>query len=250
MEIAQHVARLVAEGELLADAAARTDLDASVPTCPGWRVRDLVRHVGGVHRWAATYVAQSRSEPMDEGEEHAVMDTWPDDGALVEWFREGHAILVRTLEGASPDLSCWSFLPAPSPLAFWTRRQAHETAIHRADAEGPGGTITPFPPAFAVDGIDELLMGFVTRPGGGLVSERVRTLHVRCTDADGDRLVRIGPDGVVVSRESAASDCAVLGSASDLYLLLWNRRTLEGLEVRGDRTLLDLWRETVHIRWS
>lgn len=43
---------------------------------------------------------------------------------------------------AAGYVDCWTFLDAPSPLAFWARRQAHETAIHRADAQlaadGPG----------------------------------------------------------------------------------------------------------------
>jgi uncharacterized protein (TIGR03083 family) len=71
-------------------------------------------------------------------------------------------------------------MDAPSPLAFWARRQAHETAIHRADAESAGGVRPEYPPDFAADGIDELLMGFGARrkyrpsssPAGGL---RVRT---------------------------------------------------------------------------
>ncbi|MER6443505.1 hypothetical protein ABT275_45720 [Streptomyces sp. NPDC001185] len=38
-------------------------------------------------------------------------------------------------------MTCWTFNPArvPSPLAFWTRRQAHETAVHRYDAEAATG---------------------------------------------------------------------------------------------------------------
>jgi hypothetical protein len=42
----------------------------------------------------------------------------------------------------------------------------------------------------------------------------------------------------------------VRGHASDLYLLLWNRRDRGGLDVQGDASLLDLWRESVRIRWS
>src|SRR5207253_4063893 len=56
---------------------------------------------------------------------------WPADAALLAWFRDGHAALVGTLESAPPDLKCFTFLPAPSALAFWARRQAHETGIHQ-----------------------------------------------------------------------------------------------------------------------
>lgn len=250
MDIPEHIDALRREGELLADAAARTELDTPVPTCPDWRLRDLVRHIGGVHRWAATYVAESRTERMDEEDMERVMASWPDDDGLIDWFRDGHVNLVNVLETASPDTSCWSFLPAPSPLAFWARRQAHETAIHRADAESPSGSLTPFSPAFASDGIDELLFCFVTRPRGRLVADPTRTFHVRSTDADADWFVRIGPERVEVSRQGDQGECAVEGTASDLYLLLWNRITADGLQVAGDRSLLDLWRESVQIRWS
>ena len=46
-----------------------------------------------------------------------------------------NANLIEALDSASPDLEAWTFLPAPSPLAMLARRQAHETAIHRYDAE-------------------------------------------------------------------------------------------------------------------
>ncbi len=250
MEVVEHVAALGREGRLLAEVAARTDLGAPIPTCPAWRMRDLVRHIGGVHRWAATYVAGSRTQPMSEEEEAKVMAPPDDDHALVDWFRAGHARLLHELETAAPDLACWTFLAAPSPLAFWTRRQAHETAIHRADAESPGATITPFPPAFAADGIDELLTCFITRPGGRLRADPPRSLHVGATDARADWLVWVGPDQRVVSREAGDADCSVRGPASELYLMLWNRQAPDGLEVRGDPALLDLWRHSVRVRWS
>jgi uncharacterized protein (TIGR03083 family) len=173
-----------------------------------------------------------------------------DDGALVGWFREGHANLVKTLEAAPADLDCWSFLPAPSPLAFWACRQAHETSIHRADAQGAGGAVTPFPPALAADGVDELLWGFASRRKGKLRADPPRALHLHATDTGADWLVRVEPDRIGVSREAADADWSVRGPASDLYLLLWNRRGTDGLQVQGDPALLDLWRTSVRVRWS
>ena len=123
MEMYEHLAALRRDGDLLAQAA-RTGMDAPIATCPGWQMRDLVRHVSFVHRWATTIVGQRRTRPMDEGEELALVPSWPSEAALVDWFSEGLChTLVRTLEAASPDLVCWSFLPAPSPLAFWARRR-------------------------------------------------------------------------------------------------------------------------------
>jgi len=50
METTEHLNRLREEGPRLAAAAGRAGLDAPVPTCPGWLVRDLLSHAGGVHR--------------------------------------------------------------------------------------------------------------------------------------------------------------------------------------------------------
>jgi uncharacterized protein (TIGR03083 family) len=251
MEIAEHVEALRREGSLLADAAAAVDLDAPVPHCPDWTVRELLRHIGGVHRWAATYVREARPRPMDDDEERRVMAP-PGDGALLGWFREGHANLVKALESAPPDLDCWSFLPAPSPLAFWARRQAHETAIHRADAQGAGGNgaVTPFPPALATDGVDELLLGFASRRNGRLRADPPRSLALHATDAASHWLVRVQPDRIDVSHQPGDADWSAAGPASDLYLLLWNRRGTDGLQVSGDPSLLELWRTSVRVRWS
>lgn len=247
MEVSEHIAALGREGDLLAAAASRVEPDRPVPTCPDWQLRDLVRHTGSAHRWAAAIVTQPSPQPIPAGEE--VTGPMPDDHDLVDWYRESLGTLVAGLEAAEPDVACWSFLPAPSPLAFWARRQAHETGIHRVDAESAGGAVTPFPADFAVDGLDELLCAFVVRPGGKLRSDPPRRLHLHARDTGDDWLVDIGPDHVTTTREKAAADCSVSGPASDLHLLMWNRRTAEGLDVDGDAGLLDLWRESVRIRF-
>jgi uncharacterized protein (TIGR03083 family) len=251
MRISEHVDRLAHEGAALAGAAERAGLSAAVPTCPGWTVRDLVRHVGNVHRWAATYVRERRSTPLDEAEEEALFGPMPGDGVLVDWYRAGHAALVTDLRSAPADLDCWHFLRAESPLAFWARRQAHETTIHRADAESATGPVTGVPASFAADGIDELLSGFYTRPRGRLRSDPARTLAVVATDVDAAWTFEIGPErNVVVPGAAEHAQCRVGGPASDVYLALWNRRGFDDLDVRGDRSVLDLWRGRATIRWS
>ena len=111
-------------------AARAVAADAPVPTCPEWVARDLMQHQGGIHRWATSFVAEARTEPRSDGLE-VVVGGWPGDEELADWFEAGYRALVSALEAAPPDLQCWTFLTAPSPLAFWSRRQAHETAIHR-----------------------------------------------------------------------------------------------------------------------
>jgi uncharacterized protein (TIGR03083 family) len=271
MHIVEHVAAIRRDGQSLATAAAESGLDASVPSCPGWVVRDLVRHIGGVHRWAAGILAGRYPQPWKVGLDQ-VVGAWPPDAELLDWFIAGHSALTAALDGADPGLVCWTFLAAPSPLAMWARRQAHETAVHRVDAElAAGGPLTVLPPEFAADGIDELLACFITRPGGGLTADPPRDLRVQCTDTAGDWLVRISAEGVTTvqgadadtaSAASAASaagaaasaaasaHCRVSGRAADLYLLMWNRQAADALTVQGDGQVLDLFRERVRVRWS
>lgn len=257
MDVGRYVDFLEADGKLLARAAEEVGLAAQVPSCPGWRVGQLLRHVGYVHRWAAAHVAQSSPVLVEGPSEEEILQRGPADEELVAWFREGHAGLVEVLRTADPAVSCWTFLEAPSPLAFWARRQAHETAVHRADAELAGGRSTPFDPSFAADGIDELLAGFAPRERPVRAVTLRHVLEVCCVDTDDRWRVTLDPQAIRTHRVKAAdgeggyADSTVEGLASDLYLTLWNR-TIEGarVSVGGDPGGLDLWQAVMQVGWS
>jgi len=256
MEIAEHIDALRRQGELLADAAMRAGLDATVPPCPPWLVKDLLRHTGYVHRWAARHITECPAEILDGPPGEEMLRGGAADDRLLGWFREGHAALVKTLATADPALECATFMAAPSPLAFWARRQAHETAIHRADAESAAGAMPEYEPGFAADGIDELIMGFGRRrkyqPGSATDGVRLRVL---ATDT-GDAWLVEAQEGRLQPRRDAhgAEDvrCTVSGPASGVYLYLWNRAdaTLAGATVTGDPGLLSAWQASVRVRWG
>lgn len=249
MEIAEYLAALARDGRRIADVADETGPDAEIGTCPGWRMRDLLAHLGGVHRWAAAHVATGRREPYPAEEQEAFFVT-VGDGELVDWVRTGHRALVETLSCADPGIDCWSFLPAPSPLSFWSRRQAHETAIHRADAESALGGRPDWTPAFAADGVAELFEGFFARPSGRLRSDPPCVMSVAATDADAAWTIRIEPNGRRIVRGVEPADLAVRGCARDLYLLLWNRCGAERVILDGDPRPLEVWRRNATVRWS
>ncbi|QNP68901.1 maleylpyruvate isomerase family mycothiol-dependent enzyme [Streptomyces roseirectus] len=240
METSEFIRVLDREGRTLADAAEAAGVDSAVPTCPGWRVRDLLEHTGSVHRWARAYVAEGIPErrPREAAPEL-------DGPKLVEWFREGHRLLVDTLAAAPAGIECFTFLPAaPAPLAFWARRQAHETSVHRYDAESAtGAEPAPVDAGFAADGIDEILRGFHARAKSRVRTERPRVLRVRATDVD-DAVwtVRLSAEPAVTERaDTGDADCELTGPARVLYLALWNRVPFP--EVRGDGSLAALWTE-------
>ena len=254
-DVPGYVEALRREGELLAAAAERAGMAAAVPSCPRWAVRDLLKHTGYVHRWATGFVAGGLGRPSGGLSEEEILSQGPGDGELPGWFREGHAALVRALAQAPPDLDCWAFLAAPSPLAFWARRQAHETAIHRVDAERAAGrTAAPaFEPAFAADGVDELIMGFLARNirrGGWPGLDGSLAIHAADGAAGGaDWLVAGGAGEPGVSRGAGPAGGTVTGPARDLYLALWNRGPADGLQVTGDPALLAAFTTALRITW-
>ena len=260
MTITEYVDALRREGERLADAAERAGLGAAVPPCPPWLVKDLLRHTGYVHRWAARHVTECPDHILDGGPEQEMLRGGAPDPELLDWFRAGHAALVETLTMADPTLEYATFMPAPSSLAFWARRQAHETAIHRADAQSAAGTTPGYPADFAADGIDELIMGFGRRrkyqPGSGPKTADGALLRVLAADTGGAWSIeacegRLQPRRGT-SDSSAGTACTVSGPASGLYLYLWNRADASraGVTVTGDPAPLASWQASVRVRWD
>jgi uncharacterized protein (TIGR03083 family) len=228
-------------------------LDAPVPTCPGWTVLDLVAHQGMVHRWAASHL---RGEPIDppeplerEGRESA---------DVLGWFDDGATALLQAIVDAPDDLDAFVFLKdAPAPRLFWARRQCHETTIHAVDALGARlgrparADETWIRPAVALDGIDELLVGFVTRRREGASPGSPTRLLVRPDSADVAWLVDLAPGRPISTRrvgpaspEGASADHTLTGDPVDLYLRLWSRSAAEPAD-----ELERWWRDTVSVTW-
>jgi uncharacterized protein (TIGR03083 family) len=245
VEIPALVNRLESDGQLLIAAARRAGWDARVPGTE-WDVRQLVTHTGGIHRWAADVVTTC-SETLETAAGTAV-GSGPEDDELAEWFENGHVALVATLRSAPAELACVTFLPADSPLHFWARRQAHETAIHRVDAEGAAGDDNAvFEAAFAQDGIAEILCGFARRRADGV--ERAATLGLDAADGP-SWLVTFGGERIEAdeSEDLVGTDVTVRGVSSDLYRWLWNRPS--DAVVDGDAQVAEMWASTVRVRWG
>jgi uncharacterized protein (TIGR03083 family) len=238
MDVEEHIEQLRGDGSHLAAAVAQAGPETTIPACPEWVVRNLVHHLGRVHRWATAFVAGRYTNSGDVDFEGARL---PGDAELVEWFLAGHGALVDALADAPADLECWSFLASPSPLAFWARRQSHETAIHRIDAEQAAGrVVASYTPAFAADGLDELLTGFVPRLVSGRDAGQPASIRFACTDDPAQWIVTIGSERPTNGSASGegdvdnAVDCTVRGRAEDLYLALWRRRGTGALLIDGD----------------
>ena len=88
----------------------------------------------------------------------------------------------------------------------------------------------------AVDGIQEFFDLIPIRPGSD-VRGNGESIHLHCTDGDGEWLARLEPDGLRVTREHAKGDVAARGSASDLLLLIWGRER-PAVDVFGEPAVL------------
>ena len=216
------------EGTALA-AAARKAPDAAIPSCPGWDMGELLRHCSTAHRWATHGLRAT-------GTERPGFDEVPPD-AGVEWFEEGLAGLLAALREADPDEPAWTFDPNNRTKGFWFRRQAHETAVHGVDAKQGAGVSVSIDADLAADGIDELLTAYVPRIVKAASIEPGGTVHVHTTDVEGEWLLTFGDDGPSVERGHAKGDAAVRGPAEHLYLWLWGRMPIDGLEVFGDEAM-------------
>ena len=202
----------------LAAAARQAGMEAPVPTCPGWTVQRLVDHTGKVLRYVGKVV--ETGAPFD-----ARSLPRPPAGALVvQWFEEMAATTVAALAAKDPEDELWNWAGEPPVVAFWIRRMAHELAVHGADAELAAGQVPELDPRQAADGIDELLTILLpAKVGAGTDPTGLGSLHVHCTDAEGEWLVTPSATGVEVSRAHAKGDAALRGPASDLLLRLYNR---------------------------
>jgi uncharacterized protein (TIGR03083 family) len=228
------------------DHARRAGLETPVPTTPEWTVRELVAHQGMVHRWAICNVLGEAADPRAFQAEGLAADD------PVEWLHEGGLRLVDTLLEAPEDLEALVFLnDAPPPRRFWARRQCHETTIHSVDALAaalgrmPDADDTWVTRKMALDGIDELLTGFLTRTRSKLRSEQEITFGVRPTDVERSWLVRVSTEPPVVERNHRGhADVVLEAPAEVLYLALWNRTdelTTDGFEI---------WRDLARVTWS
>ncbi|MDR3660831.1 MAG: maleylpyruvate isomerase family mycothiol-dependent enzyme [Mycobacterium sp.] len=222
------------------------DPDTEVPTCPGWTLKQLFRHVGRGNRWCAQIVAERRHEPLDPRE---VRDGRPPedlDGAI-DWLNAGAQALVDAVGQVGADAKVWTFLGS-KPAGWWIRRRVHEQTVHRADAALALGLPFELDPDLAADGVSETLdrvTAMASRADPPLA--RGRSLHLHAAEAalgpTGEWLVVNDEDGLNWSHQHAKGDVAVRGPATGLLLAVTRRQSVAdaGLELIGDAAVWQHW---------
>jgi uncharacterized protein (TIGR03083 family) len=236
MDPATHIAHLRADAALLLEAQ-QADPHAPAWAGTGWDRTQLLAHVAGVHTWVREQLQLGTGERV----RLSTIERPPEGDALPGWYEAGAAELVQLLTEMDVDAT-WPTWAGPQPGTFFPRRMAQETSVHRWDAVGGG-----LDAAMAVDGVNELLELFVSRlPTERFAATPPASLHLHATDAEGEWLVHLGPEGVRFEHGHAKGDVALRGAAADLLLWTWNRVPVDDrFEVFGDPAPLEAWRASV-----
>ena len=203
-----------------------SELDSPVPSCPGWTMTDLALHLSGTQRWSTAIVQTGQRADHPVG---------PSDRAGLErWFSDGAAELVATLEGTDPQKPAWNFGPEPRVAAFWSRRQAHEAAVHLWDAMNAQDQPFQIEPELAADGIDEVCTVFLyMKLRRESLPDWAPALLLVPTDVAGIAVQLAAPDRDV----DPSAQVTLSGRAHDLLLALWGRQGLDRIQIQGDADL-------------
>jgi uncharacterized protein (TIGR03083 family) len=238
------------------------DLSATVPTAPDWALSDLLRHIGGNLRAAemAVRTGTAVTEPERQIPGHGGPDG-DDPAPLFAWLSEAADRFAGTLAEAGPgaEAQVWT---VRWPTAAWARRAAHDLLIHRADAAGTVGAAFPVDPELAADALDEFLDLISNPKVAGAEADAdspgaagpAGTIHFHATDTgpevQSEWLLELASPTFTWRHAHQKATVAVRGPIADVLRVAYRRLPpgAAGIEVLGDRALLDTWLERAVLR--
>jgi uncharacterized protein (TIGR03083 family) len=247
----RHCAEIVTQTSLLTGYLDGADVTAPVPSCPGWNVSQLARHVDGGQRWAREIVATRACEPPSDVALRDLSGATNDDPDILRAsLTEAAAELAVTLTEAGPDAQMWCPVGGGGPASY-ARRFAYETAMHRADAALALGLAFVLDHEVAADAIDEwmelgsLPFHFEVHPWMRELLAPGRTIGLHATDTDAHWLLDLTGDVITWRRTDEPAAAEVRAPVTDLLLAIYRRRPVSGLDLAGDAKLVDFWLERV-----
>lgn len=222
---------------MLRATAASLAADTPVPTCPGWTVQWLLKHVSKVFDMVIRVVQTADPQSFPARVE-------PPPGDALAVFDERLATMLDVLASTDPDTPAWHFTPtAPKTAAFWSRRMAHEVTVHRIDAHAAAGTDSAVDAEFAADGVMEVLTRLIQRHTDvWAAGTRSGTVLYHAADAGRAWTVRLVAGQLPQTAPEAVTepDASVIGLADAVYRATWGRPS--GAVISGDITLVEATR--------
>jgi uncharacterized protein (TIGR03083 family) len=220
--------------------AALPDEPPTVPSCPEWNTSDLVRHLGRVHRLVNLVIVDRMEAPPTAQQKSGVVPKDASADELADWFAEGAIALAETFRATDPKTRVWTW-GQEQDVAFWSRMQSIEAAIHRWDMEGAIGSPQPVDKELAADAVAQFLEVMAPsrralKSPPPMEGERYR---FRQTDGTGAWSAALDPGGLRPLGEDEPADVELEGTASDLALFLWHRIPGELLQVSGNAEALE-----------
>ena len=229
-------------GAFRAAVSGTTPLDAPVPSCPEWTLADLVWHLTTLYGWVSRHVNRGTTERPEPRDESVPV---PEGSDLIGVWTESFTELLATLDAVDPELPAWNWAPQAKKAHFWHRRMAHETTMHRWDAQMAGGLTEPIEAKLASDGVTEVLDSWLPAGRHSGPADRAGMIALHATDVDQVWYVRLRGRGVALLDTDTLLDtddhherATASGSASDLVLALYGRIPFDTLLVTGDVSLL------------
>ncbi|MEV6243978.1 maleylpyruvate isomerase family mycothiol-dependent enzyme [Lentzea sp. NPDC051838] len=242
----RHCAEITDQASLLVSALNGADLGVQVPSCPDWTLNQLLRHVGLALSWTDEMIREKRPE-VDMTRNKAVdVSGYADEKASVvgPWIEETATSLTSALLAVDSDEMIATLYGNPGPK-LWARRMAQETVIHRWDAVNALGVPFELDLDLAADSLTEwaqfaLPFAFFRWPTetAALVGPG-NTVHLHATDIDCELVLDLTEPRPTLREGHEKAAVAVRGPVTELMLLVYRRRSVDGLEVFGDRDLLD-----------
>jgi uncharacterized protein (TIGR03083 family) len=218
----QYLIHLNADYQLLAAAIPATPVE--VPSCPGWSTEDLAKHMAHVYLGQA-FVVETGNQA--ENKEH--LAPYPRTENYLEFMSWGFEAITKALDIDRPERPTWSWHYSDRSVDFWFRRMAHETVIHRIDAEQAAGAVTSIDEALALDGVDEVL-DFLPLLGSWPEAPNVDfgIVSIVASTRDGSKfwdLIFTEQSATVsaAAEPNAAARLVISGDAEAMDLYLWGR---------------------------
>jgi uncharacterized protein (TIGR03083 family) len=243
-----YAAAFLEENRAFSELFCNVDESRPVPTCPGWTLQQLFRHVGRGDRWAAQIVRDRLDNFLDPRSVEGGKPP-PDPVDAISWLHGGARRLVDAVELSGVETPVWTFL-GPRPANWWIRRRLHETSVHRADAAIAVGSEFTLEPDVAADGITEWLERVAIQSGSAgapLPLDDGNTMHLHATDSGlgeaGEWTIGIADGGITWSHEHGKGSVALRGGAAELLLAMVRRVEVAetGIEMFGDDSVWQNW---------